>query len=60
MNVTVAGLDHAGTVTSNGHDVWGVDVDDAEADDTWAVARWLRRVLLSCRLVFSISALEVI
>ena len=66
MNVAVAGLDHVGTVTSanvtsNGHDVSGVNVSDAaEADDTWAVARWLRRVSLSCRLVFSISALEVI
>ena len=48
-------------VSHDGHDVWGVDVGDAaEADGTWAVARWLRRVSLRGRLVFSISALEVI
>ena len=52
MNVGVAGLDHVGTVTSanvtsNGHDVWGVDVGDAaEVDETGAVARWQRRVSL--------------
>lgn len=66
MNVAVAGLNHVGTVTSanvspNGHDAWGVDVGDAAgADGTWAVARWLRRVSLRGRLMFSISALEVI